>query len=340
MLAINADGGLAIGLHLTPTRIRSVLVNLAGEIIGQTAKALPTHAPDTVFPIINDLVAEMRTLRPEGRQLGVGLAMPGPFGVETMSFVGPTTLEGWAGVPIKARLEEGTGLPAFIGMDAGAAALGERLYGAGRTLKDFFYLYFGVGLGGGTVQEGVLWRGAFGNAGEIGHLPLVPDGEACPCGSRGCLERYVSIDALGRRLAAAGIDLERHPLEALAADRHPALLAWIETAAPLLRRALASVENLLDPEATIIGGNVPAGFLDLLMAAMEPLLPSVGLRTGRTTPRLIRSETGRDSALLGAAVLAISGALSPRFGLLFAERADDGDPMVARPARRSYLKAV
>ena len=124
-------------------------------------------------------------MRVDGRMLGVGMAIPGPFGVDSMSFVGPTTLEGWAGIPIAERLTEETGLTAFVGVDLAAAALGERLYGAGLELRDFYYLYFGVGLGGCMVHDGQPLRGAFGNAGEIGHIPLVPDGDPCPCGNRG-----------------------------------------------------------------------------------------------------------------------------------------------------------
>jgi predicted NBD/HSP70 family sugar kinase len=340
MLAVDPDGGLAIGVHITPTRVRSVLVNLAGTIVGQNARQLTSVAPEAAFPVIGDLVEEMRSLRPKGRHLGVGLAMPGPFDVETMSFVGPTTIEGWRGIPIRERLEEVTGLPGFIGMDAGAAALGERLYGAGRNLKDFFYLYFGIGLGGGTVQEGVLWRGAFGNAGEVGHLPLVPDGEACPCGSRGCLERYLSVEALSRRFAAAGLDFAPLPLDRLVDERHPVLMKWIGDVGPLLGRAVAAIENLLDPETMIVGGNVPPLLIEALIEAASPLPPSVSQRIGRTTPRVIRSEIGVDAALLGAAVLAISGALSPRFGFLFADAEGGGDPIVGRQQRRAYLKAV
>jgi predicted NBD/HSP70 family sugar kinase len=338
-LAVDANGGLAIGLHLAPNRIRSVLVNLAGEIIGESARELPTLLPGKVFPIVGELIGEMRGLRPLGRHLGVGLAMPGPFGVESMSFVGPTTLEGWGGVPIEEKLEESARLPAFIGVDSGAAALGERLYGAGRRHKDFFYVFFGVGLGGGTVQDGVLWPGAFGNAGEIGHFPLVEGGEPCPCGGRGCLERYVSADALHRRLKSAGIDPASVSLTALEREHHPALEAWIEEAGPLLARAVAIVENLLDPEVVILGGSLPPPVIERLIRAAEPLPPSVSRRVGRRTPRLIRSEVGIDAALLGAAVLAISGVLSPRFGFLFADGDRSRDPIMARP-ERPYLRAV
>jgi predicted NBD/HSP70 family sugar kinase len=318
-LTINPSGGHAIGVHLTPRGVDVALINLSGEIVSRRSRKLPRVSPKTAFTVIGDLVEAIGAALPKGqkpgRMLGVGLAMPGPFDVESMSFVGPTTLEGWQGIPIRERLAEATGLPAFIEMDHAAAALGERLYGAGRDLRDFYYLYFGVGLGGCMVQEGAISRGSHGNAGEIGHLPLVPDGEPCPCGNRGCLERYLSCEAMDRRARDIGID------------------GWISETAPLLRNALAVIENLFDPQTIMLGGIAPQEVLDKLLAAAEPLSHSVAERAGRSIPRVIRSAHGEDAVLRGAAALAVSGVLSPRFGVMFAgEEEAEGDPMMRDPS--------
>ena len=227
-LTINPDGGHAIGLHVTPRGIEAALINLAGTVIARRERKLPRLKPAAAFDAIGDLVAALRKQKPRGRMLGLGLAMPGPFDVESMSFVGPTTLEGWNGVPIRERLAEKTNLPAFIEVDHAAAALGERLYGAARDIRDFYYLFFGVGLGGCMVQDGNTLRGSHGNAGEIGHLPMMPGGEACPCGNTGCLERYLSCDALERRSQKVGA------------------AGWIREVTPLFRSAIVAIENLFD----------------------------------------------------------------------------------------------
>ena len=313
-LNINPEGGFAIGVHVTPVGLKAALINLAGEVIGARERSLPQLRPAIAFREIGKLVAGLRKLRPRGRMLGIGLAMPGPFDVDSMSFVGPTTLEGWKGVPVREELARLTGLPAFIEVDLAAAALGERLYGAGRGLREFYYLYFGVGLGGCLVHEGAPLRGAFGNAGEIGHLPLVPDGEACPCGNRGCLERYLSLEALERRSASIGLD------------------GWVAEAAPLLRAAIVAIENLFDPETIIIGGLVEAAVLTRLLAAAEPLAHSVSERRGRPAPRITRSGGGPNAVLRGAAALAVAGVLSPRFGSLFAQDEENG---IQHPVVRS-----
>lgn len=299
-LTINPDGGYAVGVHLSPRWVDVALINLRGEIVRRFHRKLPRISPKTVLGVIADLVERVAKPQPGGRMLGVGLAMPGPFDVESMSFIGPTTLEGWRGVPIREHLAAMAGLPIFIESDHASAALGERLYGVGRKVRDFYYIYFGVGLGGRMVQDGAIVRGGYGNAGEIGHLPLVPDGEPCPCGNVGCLERYLSCEAMERRAADIGLD------------------GWIAEAAPLLRRAIAVTENLFDPQTIVIGGIVPPDILSRLLAAAEPLLHSVAERAARELPRVMRSPSGEDAVLRGAASLAVSGALSPRFGLMFA----------------------
>ncbi|MDQ7249714.1 ROK family transcriptional regulator [Dongia sedimenti] len=309
-LTINPDGGHAIGLHVTPRGIEAALINLAGAVIARRERKLPRLKPAAAFDAIGDLVVALRKQKPRGRMLGIGLAMPGPFDVESMSFVGPTTLEGWNGVPIRERLAEKTNLPAFIEVDHAAAALGERLYGAARDIRDFYYLFFGVGLGGCMVQDGNTLRGSHGNAGEIGHLPMVPGGEACPCGNLGCLERYLSCDAMERRAQKVGTD------------------GWIKDVTPLFRSAIVAIENLFDPLAIVIGGIAPPAVIDKLMAAAQPLPHSVAERRDRSVPRIIRSANGEDAVLRGAAALAVSGVLSPRIGLTFAAN----DPLMEREA--------
>jgi predicted NBD/HSP70 family sugar kinase len=300
-LSINPSGGYAIGLNLTPRGLEAAIVDLSGRIVAEQRHDGTLPEPEDAFAAIAALANGFGQKVGAERVLGVGLAMPGPFDVDSMSFVGPTTLEGWHGVDIAGRLAAATGLPAFIEADHAAAALGERLYGAGKAFRHFYYLYFGVGLGGCLVHEGLPWRGAQGNAGEIGHVPMVVNGMPCPCGNRGCLERYLSLEAYSRRVPVVGRD------------------GWIEEAAPLLRNAIVTIENLFDPETIIIGGLAEDDLLSDLIAAAEPLPASISQRRNRKAPRITRSEGGHDAALRGAAALALAGVLSPRFGLMFAE---------------------
>ncbi len=298
-LTINASGGHTIGIHVSPFRIEAALVDLSGAMLKVVERKIGTTDPNMAFAEIRRMIAELARGK-TARVLGVGMAMPGPFEVESMSFVGPTTLEGWRGYPVAKRLAEVSPVPAFIEADSAAAALGERLHGLGKSIRDFYYLYFGMGLGGCMVHDGVAVRGAFRNAGEIGHVPLVPNGEPCACGNKGCAERYVSLEAFYRRSPSVGRQ------------------GWIAEAAPVFRNTIAAIENLFDPEAIIVGGIAEDDLLAELLAAAEPLANSIANRKERKLPRILRSPAGHDAVLRGAAAVALAGLLSPQSGLLFA----------------------
>lgn len=310
-LTLNPQGAYAVGVNVTPRGIGAALVDLAGTIVASRRLDISPPEPEDSFRHINKLVDGFRAKTAGRMLLGVGLAMPGPFDVESMSFVGPTTLESWRGVPVAQRLGEATGLATFVEIEMAAAALGESLYGAGRNVSDFYYLYFGVGLGGSMVKDGVPLRGFYGNAGEIGHVPLVPDGVPCSCGNKGCLERYVSLEAFQRRAPVIG------------------QAAWVAEAVPLLRSAIVTIENLFDPETVVIGGIMEDDLLGELVAAVDPLPTSVADRRERSAPRIMRSASGQDAVLRGAASLAFSGVLSPRNGFGQADGAGQ-DTLFAR----------
>lgn len=303
-LRINPEGGYAVGIHVTPLGINAALINLSGDVIESIYREAPNATPDRAFDLIGAMVLELNRLRPGGRVLGIGMALPGPFGVESMSFVGPTTMAGWKDVALGERLAASTGLPAFFETDMAAAAMGERLYGLGAGYSEYYYLYFGVGLGGVMVHDGSALRGAWGNAGEIGHIPVVPGGEPCPCGNRGCLERYLSLEALRRRNVG---DAE-----------------WVDEVGPIFRSAITIIENLFDPETIILGGLASTDLLERLAGSAANLPNSVSARRDRTTPRVTVARGGQHAVLRGAAALAVSGVLSPRFGQIFTTERERG----------------
>jgi predicted NBD/HSP70 family sugar kinase len=147
------------------------------------------------------------------------------------------------------------------------------------------------------VHDGAVIRGAWGNAGEIGHIPAVPDGEPCPCGNRGCLERYFSLDAFRRR--------QRPEAE------------WVQEIAPIFHNAVRTIENLFDPQTVVLGGLAPQTLIDQLATLADGLTNSVAARANRSYPRVVVASDCQHSALRGAAALAVFGVLSPRFGQMF-----------------------
>lgn len=314
-VAVNPDGGMTVGIEIAADHLVLVLVDLLGRVRAHRTTPLRDPSPSHITRLLKEEIDDLCKAAPGARKrlLGVGAVMPGPFEIEGMSSVGPTTLPGWSGLDAVSILSTATGMPTIVENDATAAAVGERLHGVARNLKSFCLLYFGAGLGLGIVNEGQPLRGAFGNAGEIGHVIVTPGGKQCSCGNRGCLEGYASFHALKERLAAKGIACTGiADLEAIHADRNPVLLEWIKDAALHLSPIVGMLENLLDPETIVFGGALPNALLDDLITALEPLPLSVASRRQRAVPRVMRGATGLLTAALGAAALPLLETVTPR----------------------------
>lgn len=315
--AVNPDGPVTIGVEIAADHLVTVALDLAGGLRGRSIGPLPQTTPEVVLPRVAAEIAGLEARLAHGggevEILGVGVVMPGPFEVEGMTSVGPTTLAGWAGTPPGPALSAAVGRSVVVENDATAAAVGERLFGVGRHLQTFCLLYFGAGLGLGVIHEGRPFRGAFGNAGEIGHAVVSPGGRPCQCGQRGCLEQYASVQALRERLADRAVAApDAAALAALHAADDPVLAAWIGEAAAHLAPMVATLENILDPETIVVGGILPDAVTDALIAALDPLPVSVASRRERAVPRVVRGQTGQLTAALGAASLPVFDTLTPK----------------------------
>ena len=326
-LEINPAGGYTVGLELDHQHLTGVLVNLTGEVLEEAETTLPLATPAMALPAMVSMVDGLIRARRLSRRrvLGVGAVMPGPFNVEGLTSVGPTTLPDWGGFDLPPALTAALKLPAFVENDATAAAVGERFYGAARDLQNYVYVFIGMGLGSGIVVDGQPYRGAWGNAGEIGHLVVQPDGIPCPCGNAGCLEQYVSVHSALDTLRAAGHQVETPQcLEALLVAGDDALVNWLDTAADKLRLAICSLENLLDPEAILIGGHLPDAVMNAFCNRLGALRQSVSARRDRQHPRIVRAAIGPKVTALGAAVLPVYESMSLQLRVLLK---DEGRPL-------------
>jgi predicted NBD/HSP70 family sugar kinase len=314
--AVNPDGGFTIGVEIAADHIVTVALDLSGRLRESRVVALRDPTPDHVLSIFASELAAVRTSI-GAKLLGIGVVMPGPFEIEGMTSVGPTTLPGWGGRDATQVLGDACGHAVIVENDATAAAVAERLFGAGLSISNFCMVYFGVGLGLGIIQDGAPYRGAFGNAGEIGHVTVVPKGKKCPsCGQLGCLEGYVSTYALKEKLAGAGItEMEFADLERLHAQGHPVIVEWVEDAATYLGPMVAMLENILDPQTLIFGGALPDAIIDDVLAHIDPLPTSVASRRQRDLPRVMRGKTGQLTAALGAAALPLFDMVTPKLEL-------------------------
>jgi glucokinase len=277
----------ALAVDIGGTKLAVGIVTEDGELV-RSATA-PTPGAD-VFDRLAHVMAKVREGGPEEPDVcGVGCGGPMTAGGEEVS---PLNIPQWRRFPLRARLAEATGLPTFVDNDAKALALGEGWVGAAAGVDDFLGMVVSTGVGGGLVLGGRLLDGASGNAGHIGHVIVVPDGRACVCGARGCLEAEASGTAIAARTGRP------------AAEADDAIRA--ETGR-LVGRAVASVANLLDLRLAVVAGSVALGFgRPFFDAAQAEVDRSARLDFSRGT-RIVPGGLGPDGPLVGAAAVGFRG---------------------------------
>lgn len=134
---------------------------------------------------------------------GCGIGTPGPADYKAGIIINSTNMPKFKNVPIKKMLSDALHCPVAFDNDANVACLGEFVAGAGKNITDMVFLTLGTGIGGGIISDGKLLRGSGGNAAELGHLIIYPDGRLCNCGQRGCVEAYASANNTAKRAAEA-----------------------------------------------------------------------------------------------------------------------------------------
>ncbi|HEU4907743.1 MAG TPA: ROK family protein, partial [Propionibacteriaceae bacterium] len=210
---------------------------------------------------------------------------------------------GWRELPVRQIVAKAVDLPVVLDHDVRAAGLAELELGAARGLQEVLFVALGTGIAAAVITRGHISAGATGRAGELGHLPVFPEGERCACGQRGCAETYASAAALSRRYSAASglsnVSAKEVMSRAAAGDSVAAEVC--KDAVTALGRALVNYTLLMDPEMILIGGGLAAAGEPLL----DPLTREVqaGL-TWRPAPTISTGQFGGDAGSRGAAILA------------------------------------
>ncbi len=288
---------LALAVDIGGTKMAAGLVDLQGSLVERASR--PTRAssaPDDAEDLWNDLAGLVEGI---ARQVGAGdrlvvcgTGCGGPMspGGEAVS---PLNIAGWRAFPLRARLAALTGLPTFVDNDAKALALGEGWVGAAVGSADYMAMVVSTGIGGGIVLDGRLLDGRLGNAGHIGHVVVVRDGRACPCGSRGCLEAE-----------ASGTALE-------AVTGHPARVAppeLVGRTGTLVGRALAAAVVLLDLSLAVVSGSVALGFGEPFFRAAQAEMDVLCRIEFARGARVVPGGLGDRGPLVGAARVGLCGA--------------------------------
>jgi glucokinase len=294
---------VVIGIDIGGTSIKGVVVGRDGAAYASVDRPTPVdEGVDAVVDAVVDTVERLRsTAGPDASPVGVGLVMPGVVD-RSAGMARSSANIGWRDLPIRQIVADRIGLPVAIEHDVRAAGMAEVRYGAARGVSDVLVVSIGTGVAAALVVGGTVVDGAAGLAGEIGHVPVYPDGELCRCGQRGCAEAYSSGAAVSRRYAARtgrpAVPAEEVIARAAGGDRTAA--AVLHEAVVGLTRAVLGCVLLTDPRLIVLaGGMAGAG-----AALTEPL--AEGLQRSllwRTPPPIVVSTLGGGAGARGATLL-------------------------------------
>jgi glucokinase len=262
------------------------------------------------------VVDEFARRLPENESIAsLGICCPGPLDHIAGVLINPTNLPKFYNAPLRQMLTDRLHMPVSMEHDAKAAGLGEFYYGAGRDEHSMVFMVIGTGVGAAIILDGQLIRGVKNFAGEVGHATVDRNGEACACGSRGCLETYTSGPWLARRYQrllererksisnAAEAPVTGEMVASRARDGEALSRQIMSEAGEALGIAVATMAMTLDIELYVFGGSVPKCG-DILLEPARRTVPKYSFRTVGPRVRLVVSELGDDGPILGCGWLA------------------------------------
>lgn len=299
--------GLTIGFDIGGTNLRAAVINPAGEIVDSMSVPTATDAQ----ALEDDIVRCVGNLASSHEIKAVGLALAGFLDPECEVVRFAPHLP-WRNAPVREILSDRLDVPVRLEHDANSAAWGEWRFGAGRGAKEWVFFAVGTGIGATLFTEGAIYRGAFGTAPEFGHLVVSPGGRPCPCGKRGCLERYASGTALPDTCAELRgeyeTSLSENPsgeeITAAARQGDPLGLAVMENFGQWLGQGLSMVADVLDPELIVIGGGVSKDADLYLNQAREAMANQIVGAGHRPLARVATAKLGSAAGMIGVADLA------------------------------------
>lgn len=288
-----------IGVDFGGTHIKAGIVE-DGKLL--RTLHLDTHAGSKPADVLDSIAGAVEKL--DRAPTALGVAIPGEVDADGKCWRLPN-VPGFEGVRIAAELQARLGCRVVVENDATTAALGEHLYGHGRTHASFLLSTLGTGIGGGLVLDRKLRRGKSGFAGEIGHLTIDPSPSAwpCACGKRGCMEAYAGTHGLLKRYAELGGSSAS--IAEIAERAHlgdPSAREVFSAMGRALGTGLSLVQNLLDLDALVFAGGISASF-DLIEPSLRTALEARAFSPPLASVPLLVSTVGEHIGVIGAACL-------------------------------------
>ncbi|MFJ1916890.1 ROK family protein [Streptomyces sp. NPDC088147] len=312
-LQLRTAGQLVAGVDLGASHCAVALTDIGGAMLAAHQEPLSiADGPESVLrrveralqALLKETGQDPRTLR------AIGVGVPGPVEFSTGRPIDPPIMPGWHQYPIPEFFASRFGVRALVDNDVNVMALAEQR----RAFPDTRYLLYikvGTGIGCGIVADGRLHRGAQGSAGDIGHIRVGDQGDACRCGNTGCLEAVAGGAALAARLAGLGLDAASgSDVVRLVASGNRDAVRMVREAGRAVGEVLSGLVNFFNPDTVVLGGALAAVHDQLLAGVRE----AVYRRSHPLATRVLRiepSRTGENAAVIGAGILATEHAMSP-----------------------------
>jgi glucokinase-like ROK family protein len=326
LLMLNPKGGFTIGVEIGVDFISIILTDFVANVLWQKrVHSDPGEDQILILDHASDLTQEAiefgmeRGLRP----LGIGVGVPGLVDTTQGKLIFAPNLR-WTNVPLRLMWSQRFDLPLFIENEANAAALGEYYFGVAQGVDSFIYLSAGIGLGGGIMIDGKLFRGSSGYAGEVGHMTVDPDGDLCGCGKRGCWETKVGPRAVLRRvrktladgapsfindLAGGNLDNITFDIVVQAAKSNDSVaLEALQNVGEYLGIGVVNLINIFNPELIVLGGALSLAN-EFLMPVIEDTVCRSALKPPCENIQFAASAHGADACVMGAIALVLDDIL-------------------------------
>jgi len=314
LIELNPAGGAAVGVEIGVDFVSIILTNFVAQILWRKHVSLPDESDVRSYLREAEklIYAALQVAKAEGFQpLGIGVGVWGLVDIQKGEVRFAPNLK-WRDIPLKKLWEGRFGLTVFVENDANAAAMGEYYLGAVKNVDDFIYINTGIGLGGGIISAGTLFRGWNGYAGEIGHMTIDPDGEACLCGKRGCWETQVgSRVAVQNYKIRTGREVSFEELVELVRGNDPTSLEIITKMGQALGIGIGSLANIFSPRCVVLGGAL-LQVSDKILPIARDIFAKNSLLQNTQDMKIIPSELGSNSCVLGCVALVLDEVIRQR----------------------------
>ena len=303
----SVGAGRRLGVDVGGTKCLGVVIDADDRVVVDLQCPTPrgVGSSDRLIDQLAELVASLTAAAGEVDSVGIGL--PGLVTRDGVLRAAPN-LDEIDDLPARMLLEQRLGRPVHVDNDATCATIAEWQVGAGRGVDDLILITLGTGIGGGLVSAGALHRGANGFAGEFGHMTVDPNGPACPCGRRGCWERFASGTGLVHLASgieiAGGVPTRGEQIVNAASDGNVAAQSVIDEVARWTAIGLAGLINAFDPSVVLIGGGFGAALPTFIPSVERHLHEVIYQPEQRDLPVVKAAALGAQAGSIGAALLA------------------------------------